>query len=141
MTALPSMARAERRAAPAAVEWSPGLPVGRLRRDHALMPVREPPSSMELRRRSEDELLALVVAGRLADDDRGSAARRAWGELVERDVDRVAGLVRTWRLAGRSRKVQRSATDSTIASSEGIGLHNRRFQVRVLGAPLRQAER
>jgi len=118
------------------------LPVGRLRRDHALMPVREPPSSMELRRRSEDELLALVVAGRLADDDRGSeTARRAWGELVERDVDRVAGLVRTWRLAGRSRKVQRSATDSTIASSEGIGLHNRRFQVRVLGAPLRQAER
>lgn len=112
MTALSSPARAEGRATPAGVEWSPGLPVGRLRRDHARMPVPEPPSSLELRRRGEDELLALVVAGRLADDDRGrETARRAWGELVERDVDRVGALVRTWRLAGRDVRVDAQDRD------------------------------
>ena len=61
----------------------------------------DPVSRLELRRRGDDELLALVHA---ASADAGPAAREtarlAWNELLERDVDRVRALVSVWRLPG-----------------------------------------
>ena len=66
------------------------------------MPGSGPVSPLELRRRGDDELLALVHAARA---DTGPAARetarRAWNELIERDVDRVRALVSVWRVPGR----------------------------------------
>ncbi len=65
-----------------------------------------PPTPHDLRRRSDDELLALVAANRTAEDRAAKeTARVAWNELVERDVDRVRMLVRTWRLAGKDVRV------------------------------------
>jgi RNA polymerase sigma factor (sigma-70 family) len=106
-----SEVRMRRSTARAALVWRPGLPRSRVW-DHGSMMVPGSPSPLELRRRSEDELLALVVAGRLSEDDRGrEAARRAWSELVERDIDRVRALVRTWRLAGREIRVDAQDRD------------------------------
>lgn len=65
-----------------------------------------PPTPHELRRRSDDELLALVVASRATGEPLDNeTARRAWNELVGRDVDRVRALVRTWRLVGHDVRV------------------------------------
>jgi RNA polymerase sigma factor (sigma-70 family) len=75
-------------------------------RNHAWMASSSPPAPHELRRRSDDELLALVVGARETDNPIAKeTARRAWNELVERDVERVLGLVATWRLAGKDVRV------------------------------------
>jgi RNA polymerase sigma factor (sigma-70 family) len=56
----------------------------------------------ELRRMTDEQLLATVAATRTSDSDPAREnARRAWNELVERDVDRVRALVKTWHLPGR----------------------------------------
>src|SRR5438874_2961137 len=54
-------------------------------------------AEQELDRLSEDELLRLVVITR--DDNRKSAITTlvAWGTLVERDIDRVRGIVAAFR--------------------------------------------
>jgi RNA polymerase sigma factor (sigma-70 family) len=62
-----------------------------------------PPTPHDVARRSDDELLALVVASRAADDP--GVARVAWNELIGRDVDRIRALVATWRLPGRDVRV------------------------------------
>lgn len=85
---------------------SGGVVTWRRDRDHAWMASGTPPTPHELRARSEDELLALVAAGREDDDPVAKeTAHRAWNELVERDVDRVRTLVRTWRLPGQDVRV------------------------------------
>ena len=79
------------------------------------MSASNPVSPLELRRRGDDELLALVHAARA---DTGPAARetarRAWNELIERDVDRVRALVSVWRLPGRDVRVDREDRDDAV---------------------------
>lgn len=84
----------------------------RLDRDHGWIASVTPPDPHELRRLSEDQLLALVVAHRTS-EDAGSkeTARLAWNELVERDIDRVASLVRTWKLPGKDVRVAQQDRD------------------------------
>ncbi len=61
-----------------------------------------PIDPLDLRRVSEDRLLRLVGALRESDAPaERETARRAWNELIERDVERVRALVATWRLPGR----------------------------------------
>jgi RNA polymerase sigma factor (sigma-70 family) len=89
-------------------DWrsSDGVVTWRRDRDHAWMASATPPTPHQLRARSEDELLALVAAAREDDDPVAKeTAHRAWNELVERDVDRVRALVRTWRLPGKDVRV------------------------------------
>src|SRR4051794_20853900 len=75
-------------------------------RDHAWIASATPPTPHALRARSEDDLLALVAAAREHEDPVAKeTARRAWNELVERDVDRVRALVRTWSLPGKDVRV------------------------------------
>jgi len=79
------------------------------------MPGFDPVTPLELRRRGDDELLALVHAARA--DTRPAAretARRAWNELIERDVDRVRALVSVWRLRGRDVRVDPQDRDDAI---------------------------
>src|SRR4051794_34185704 len=81
-------------------------------RDYSWMASPTPLTPHELRARSEDALLALVAAAREADDPAAKeTARRAWNDLVERDVDRVRLLVRTWRLPGKDVRVDAQDLD------------------------------
>lgn len=60
-----------------------------------------------LRAASDEALLRLVVAGRgAAGAPAREAARRAWGELVVREVDRVSALVASWRLPGHDVRIR-----------------------------------
>ena len=79
------------------------------------MSASDPVSQLELRRRGDDELLALVHAARADTDPTArETARRAWNELIERDVDRVRALVSVWRLPGRDVRVAPQDRDDAI---------------------------
>lgn len=44
--------------------------------------------------------MVLVAAGRGGDSAAKESAQAAWGELMTRDLDRIRGLVATWRMPG-----------------------------------------
>ena len=90
--------------------WRPaphaGLERSRRDRNHAWVASALPPPPHELRRRSDDQLLALVADGRAdAATAAKETARLAWNELIERDKDRVRALVATWHLPGKDVRV------------------------------------
>lgn len=107
-------AAARRSTSEVAWHWTPVGEVVSWRRDrdHAWMASATPPTPHDLRARSEDELLGLVAAARESEDPVvKETARLAWNELVERDVDRVRGLVRTWSLPGKGVRVDAQDRD------------------------------
>lgn len=68
-----------------------------------------------MRERSDEQLLALVVVGRGGSDPEAAAtARRAWQELVVRDIDRVRGIVAAWRLPGHDVRVDQQERDDAV---------------------------
>lgn len=86
----------------------PALAGAPARQHHAPVRSIDPrPSETALRAMGDEALLRLVVSGRgHAGEAARAAARLAWGELVVRDLDRVRGLVASWRLPGHDVRVR-----------------------------------